>query len=81
MLFYQDPYNTNPARIIGTSSMQLVGTLYFPFNHLIVGGGGYAVGSQLIANSILVHTNPKEGVLINYDGRYRSAGNKSYIVE
>ena len=80
MLIYQDPDNYTPARIIGTSDFNLVGTIYFPFNEVEIGGDGYAVGSQLIANSILVHTSG-EGVLINYDGRYRAPGSRSFLVE
>jgi hypothetical protein len=80
MLFYQDPDNYTPARIIGTSDMLLVGTIYFPFNHVEIGGDGYSVGSQLIANSVRVHTSG-EGVLINYDGRYRAPGSRSFLVE
>ncbi len=80
MLIYQDPDNCTPARIIGTSNFDLVGTIYFPFNHVEIGGEGYAVGSQLIANSIWVHTSG-EGVRICYDGRYRAPGGRSYLVE
>ncbi len=79
MLIYQDPYNITPARIIGTSDLLLVGTLYFPFNFVEVGGDGYSVGTQLIAESIWVHSSG-EGVVINWDGRYRAPGNKSYLV-
>jgi hypothetical protein len=80
MLIYQDPLNITPARIIGTSDLVMVGTIYFPFNHVEVGGGGYALGTQLIAESMRIHTNPNEGVLVNYDGRYRAPGGKSYLV-
>lgn len=80
MLIYQDPYNITPARIIGTSDLELVGTIYFPFNHVEIGGDGYAVGTQLIAESILVHTSG-EGVVINYDGRNRAPGKRSYLVK
>jgi len=80
MLIYQDPYNTSPARIIGTSNTILVGTIYFPFNHLDVGGEGYSVGTQLIVESIKIHTSG-EGVVINYDGRNRAPGGKSYLVK
>ena len=80
MLFYQDPDNCTPARIIGTSDVLFVGTLYFPFNEIEIGGDGYAVGSQLIANSITIHTSG-EGVVINYDGRNRAPGGKSYLVK
>ena len=80
MLIYQDPYNTSPARIIGTSNTILVGTIYFPFNHLDVGGEGYSVGTQLIVESIKIHTSG-EGVVVNYDGRNRAPGGKSYLVK
>jgi hypothetical protein len=79
MLIYQDPDNCTPARIIGTSDLTLVGTIYFPFNQVEIGGDGYAVGTQLIANSVWVHTSG-EGVLINYDGRFRAPGNRSFLV-
>jgi hypothetical protein len=80
MLFYQDPDNCTPARIIGTSDMLFVGTLYFPFNEIEIGGDGYAVGNQLIANSVILHTSG-EGVVINYDGRNRAPGKGSYLVK
>ena len=80
MLIYQDPDNCTPARIIGTSDFLLVGTIYFPFNEVEIGGDGYAVGSQLIANSVIVHTSG-EGVCIAYDGRYRAQGSRSYLVK
>lgn len=80
MVIYQDPENITPARIIGTSDLSLEGTIYFPFNHVEVGGDGYSVGNQLIANSVWVHTSG-EGITINYDGRFHAPGSDSYLVE
>lgn len=76
---FQDRANTNDARIVGTNLMDLDGTLYFPQNHLDVGGIGAGFGNQLIAWSIEV--SGTSDIVINYDGRNKAPGNKSYLVE
>jgi hypothetical protein len=76
---FQDRENTNDARIMGTNEMNLEGTLYFPKNHADLTGTGTGFGNQLIAWSMEVSGTGQ--ILINYDGRYKSPGNKSYLVE
>ena len=79
MAIYQDRNNPTPARIIGTSLMDIKGTIYFPENHLDLGGTGDGIGTQMIAWSIEIFGH---GIItINYDGRNRTPANKSYLVE
>ncbi len=66
MAIFQDRDNHNDARIIGTNFLDIKGTIYFPQNYVEIGGEG-DLGSQLIADTILIHSN--ELLQINYDGR------------
>jgi hypothetical protein len=79
MAIFQARDNYNDARILGTSLMDLTGTLYFPSNFLELGGTGDGFGNQLIADRIWVHGTGE--ITINYDGRNSSPGNRSYLVE
>ena len=76
---FQDRENLNEAVITGNDMMDLDGTLYFPKNHLELGGTGLGFGNQLIAWTMYIHGTGVMG--INYDGRNRSAGNRSFLVE
>lgn len=76
---FQDRANTNDARIVGTNTMDLDGTLYFPNNHVDLTGTGDGFGNQLICWSAEVSGTGQ--ILINYDGRHRSPGLRSYLVE
>ena len=76
---FQDRLNDNDARIVGTNLMDLDGTLYFPQNHLDLAGTGDGFGNQLIAWSIEI--SGTADIVINYDGRNKAPGNKSYLVE
>ena len=67
------------AKIEGDSGLDIEGTLYFPNNLVDLGGGGYAVGNQLIAASLNIHTSG--ALIINYDGRNRAPGSRSFLVE
>ena len=79
MIIYQDPDNTTPARIIGTSNMNMIGTLYFPFNFVELGGTGDGFGSQIIANSLEIYG---AGILgIAFDGRYNNSTLRVFLVE
>ncbi len=70
--------NTNEATIIGTSTMDLDGTFYFPENHLKLSGTADSVGNQLIVDSLTVSGN---GVInINYDGRNPAPGGRVFLV-
>lgn len=52
LVIFQDRGNTADARIIGTSSMDIEGRLYFPSNHIEIGGNGGAVGSGIVADTM-----------------------------
>jgi Flp pilus assembly protein TadG len=76
---FQARDNYTDARIIGTSLLDLDGTLYFPSNHLSLGGTGDGFGNQLIAGTIDIFGTGD--MLIMYDGRFPSVGYNSYLVE
>jgi|GEM_PF-643496 len=76
---FQARDNYTDARIIGTSLLDLDGTLYFPSNHLSLGGTGDGFGNQLIAGTIDIFGTGN--MLIMYDGRFPSVGYNSYLVE
>ena len=77
--FFQARDNTNDSRIIGTSLMDLEGTLYFPSNRLGLGGTGEGFGNQLIADMIDIFGTGE--ITINYDGNEPAVGNKVFLVE
>jgi hypothetical protein len=71
--------NFNDARIVGTSLLDLEGTLYFPENHLDLRGEGDGFGNQLIASTIDVRGTGT--ITINYQGDAPAIANKSFLVE
>ena len=75
---FQDRTNTNAARIIGTSLLDLEGTLYFRKAHVELGGTGDGFGNQLIANTVEV--GGTGAITVNYDGRFPAPGNKPFLV-
>ena len=77
--FFQARDNFNDSRIIGTSLLDLEGTLYFPSNHLELGGTGEGFGNQLLADTIDIHGTGD--MLIRYDGKEPAVGNRIYLVE
>lgn len=79
MSIFQERGNNNEARIIGTGLMDLTGTLYFPTNHVEIGGTGDGFGNQLIAWSMYVHGTGD--ITINYDGRNPAPANRAFLVE
>lgn len=76
---FQARDNTNESRIIGTSVLNLEGTLYFPAAHLKLGGTGDGFGNQLIADTIEIHGTGD--MYIRYDGNEPAVGNKIFLVE
>ncbi|MHC4073586.1 MAG: hypothetical protein ACYTGS_16385 [Planctomycetota bacterium] len=65
--------------VVGTGYFLLEGTLYFPDNHLEVGGTSFDAGNQLLTGSLDLHGG---GVLgIAYDGRNFIESFRSYLVE
>ena len=77
--FFQARDNPNEATFVGTSLLDLEGTLYFSAAHMDLGGTSDGFGNQLIANSIRVHGTGE--IHINYDGRYPAVGNRVFLVE
>lgn len=65
---FQARGNTQQALIIGTSNMDLQGTLYFPSASLEIGGTGIPLGNQVIASQLYIHGTGT--FTINYDGRF-----------
>ena len=80
---FQDRANTNDARIVGTSLLDLEGTLYFPRAHVDLSGGGEGFGNQLIAWTIEISGGgPADGnIVINYRGKEPPPAHKSFLVE
>lgn len=76
---FQSRTNYQQAQIIGTDTLILEGTYYFPNNHLDVGGVGLAVGNQLITYTLNLHGTGT--YTINYDGRNPAPGYVVFLVE
>lgn len=81
---FQDRANHLDATIIGTGDLNLEGTLYFPNNHLNVGGDGAGFGNQLIADTIELHGgggNSQANITINYQGPIPAVGNEFFLIQ
>ncbi len=76
---FQSRTNYNEAVIIGSTTMILEGTYYFPNNPVEIGGTGIAVGNQLIAHTLYLHGTGS--YTINYDGRNPAPGYAVFLVE
>ena len=80
MSIFQSRDNHNDAVIIGTSSLELGGTLYFPENFAELGGTeDWTAGNQFIADTMWIHGTAT--ITINYDGRNPAPGNRSFLVK
>ncbi|MEX0745882.1 MAG: TadE/TadG family type IV pilus assembly protein [Phycisphaeraceae bacterium] len=75
---FQARSNTNESTIIGTSDLDLQGTLYFPEAHLNLGGTGSGFGNQLIAGTMEIFGTGN--LVINYDGRNTAPGSHVFLV-
>ena len=76
---FQARDNTNPATIIGSNTMLLEGTYYFPVAPLEIGGTGIALGNQMIAWTVWIHGTGE--FTIAYDGRFPVPGARVFLVE
>ncbi|UCD51210.1 MAG: hypothetical protein JSW27_00990, partial [Phycisphaerales bacterium] len=76
---WQDRNNPNEAIILGNASFSLSGTLYFPNNHVEVGGSGFQAGNQLICASLDLHGTGDLGIA--YDGRNGEIVIETVLVE
>jgi putative Flp pilus-assembly TadE/G-like protein len=77
--FFQSPGNCNDATIIGTSELNMQGSLYFPCNKLNLSGTGDGFGNQLIARTLEISGNGE--ITIHYDGRNPAFGTDTFLVE
>ncbi len=76
---FQARDNTQPSTIIGSTTMDLQGTYYFPASDLEVGGTGIALGNQLIAWTMWIHGTGTFDIA--YDGSNPTTGYKVWLVE
>lgn len=76
---FQDRRNVGSARIIGTSLLDLDGTLYFPSNVVSISGTGDGFGQQLITD--MVHISGNGEITIRYDGRNSGPGLRVWLVK
>jgi len=76
---FQARNNPTPATIIGTSTMNLQGTYYFPVAPVEIGGEGISIGNQMIAWSMWIHGRGL--YTMQYDGRFPAPGSKVFLVQ
>ena len=76
---FQARDNINESTIIGTSNMNLEGTLYFPAAHLQIGGTGGSFGNQLIAWTLEIFGTGTFDIA--YDGSDQAWGTQVFLVE
>jgi hypothetical protein len=82
MAIFQSRTNELNADISGGSEVDVRGTIYFPHNHLDLGGTPSSLGIQVIAYTLTIHgTGTVDKLIINYDGRNRTPANRSYLVK
>lgn len=66
------------SRIIGTSLLDIHGTLYFPCADLEIGGEGDGFGNQLISWNLWIHGTGD--LVINFDGNEVAPGDSIFLV-
>jgi len=76
---WQDRSNPTYGSIIGTSSIDIIGTIYCGYNPMEVGGTSDHTGTQLIAGALNLHGNVSLGIA--YDGRNAIEAYRSILVE
>ncbi len=81
--FFQDrttPFNNNTtSTIIGTSTMNVQGTLYFPTTELKISGTSNNLANQIIADVVTISGNGS--LTVNYDGRNPVSTNDIFLVK
>ena len=81
MTIFQDRENNTTANIAGGAEVDIKGTIYFPNNHLDLGGTPSSLGIQVIAYTLTIHgTGSADKLIIDYDGRNKLPANSSYLV-
>jgi hypothetical protein len=76
---WQDRSNPTWGEISGTSSIDIIGTVYCGYNPMTVGGTSDHTGTQLIAGALNLHGNVSLGIA--YDGRNAIEAYHSILVE
>jgi hypothetical protein len=76
---WQDRSNLNYGRIIGTTALQITGTIYCGYNAMEIGGTADQMGNQMIAGALWLHGTVNLG--IPYDGRNSVTTNRSILVQ
>jgi Flp pilus assembly protein TadG len=79
ILFFQDNLDHETAKINGTALLDLKGSLYFPENTVYLSGTSDNFGTQFIAHRFEIEGTGSLGIA--YDGRFREAAYRSYLVE
>jgi hypothetical protein len=79
ILFFQDNLDHETAKINGTAGLDMTGSLYFPENTVYLSGTSNNFGTQFIAHRFELEGNGNLGIA--YDGRFREAAYRSYLVE
>lgn len=78
LAIFQARDNTNPGTIIGTSALDIQGTIYFPNNHMAVGGTATRLGSQFIVWTTEFFGNGQ--ILVAFEGTVAAPGGGVYLV-
>jgi hypothetical protein len=79
LAIWQDRENSTYGKILGTSGMQITGTIYCGYNAMDVGGNADQMGNQLIIGALRLHGNPD--LEIAYDGRNSVEAYRSILVQ
>jgi hypothetical protein len=83
MSIFQSRSNTNDATVGGGGNFNIEGTIYFPVNHLNLGGTSGSLGIEVIAYTLTIDGTGSGGnkILVSYDGRNRTPAGRAYLVE
>ncbi|MHC4186641.1 MAG: pilus assembly protein TadG-related protein [Planctomycetota bacterium] len=79
ILFFQDNLDHERAKINGTALLDMKGSLYFPENTVYMSGTSDNFGTQFIAHRFELEGSGHLGIA--YDGRFREAAWRSFLVE
>ncbi len=78
VMVFQARDNTSPSRVLGTSGLDVEGTLYFPSALLTITGTTNKLGTQIISDTVEIGGNGE--LTINYDGRFPAPGRVVFLV-
>ena len=77
--FFQSRTNTNYARIEGSGSFNVEGTVYLPSSQLRLSGSGGQVGNQLLVDTL--DMSGSGSINVPYDGRNAGNTNLAFLVQ